>query len=107
GTTWTNLGLSLLGRTAISSVCFRNASLGFIAGDSGRIYRTSDGGNNWATEQIAAAKYTFHSVNFLNDRIGFATIDTEAVLASTDAGLSWAWLPIPTNHQEIVNRQFK
>src|SRR5581483_8193233 len=86
-------------------IYFYNSSLGFLTSSGGKIYRTSDGGNSWNMEQVVPALYSFNGIKFLNERIGFLTIDTEAVLSTTDGGVHWSWLPIPTNREEIYNRQ--
>ncbi|MFI5202429.1 MAG: YCF48-related protein, partial [Candidatus Kapaibacterium sp.] len=106
GATWVKLANVPILSTQ-PGIYFRNALLGFLTSDSGRLFRTSDGGNNWSVEQPAPIKYSFNSINFFNDNIGFLTLDTEAVMTTTDAGLTWAWLPIPTNREEIFARQIQ
>ncbi len=100
GASWTSLN-NIPTLQTIRNVYFRNASLGFLLCDNGKIFRTSDGGSTWTLEKLAADAHAFNSINFLNDRLGFLTLDSAAVLATTDAGLTWSWLLVPTNREEI------
>ena len=60
------------------------------ADTSGRIYRTTDGGNTWADAAISAA---MRGVHFVSPTVGYA-VGQDGVLKTTDGGTSWT--PIDT-----------
>lgn len=70
-------------------IFFVNASTGWVANGTGRIYKTTDSGFTWV-EQVDLDVY-FRSIGFANDSTGWAgTLSTEQVLfESTDGGATW------------------
>ena len=66
--------------------------------DEALIYRTSDGGLNWASVLDSSLQYIgggLEYIKFLNDKFGIASGYYYYVLFSTDAGNSWDTIPYP------------
>ena len=73
---------------------FLSSDTGWVVGESGRIYKTLDGGRTWL-DQSLAGDIKVYQVQFLDEQNGY--INTEAVIQRTaDGGESW----------EIVNTTF-
>ncbi|MBM2816986.1 MAG: Por secretion system C-terminal sorting protein [Ignavibacteria bacterium] len=72
-------------------VQFLNRNLGWVAGDSGRIYKTTDGGNNWKRQnsKINLWIYNFQFTDSLN---GNAIGQNGFVIRTTDGGENWKLL---------------
>ncbi len=77
--------------SSLSDVFFLNENLGWIAGSSGTLLRTTDGGQTWEepidTLPVIA---TMYSVYFVNENLGFAGGHDDLLLKSTDGGQSWS-----------------
>ena len=85
GATWENpLSMPFL----FNSVFFNNNKTGFICGDGGRIYKTTNGGKIW--KQMATPGYpqSLNSICFSDDRHGWAAMDG-TVLKTIDGGNNW------------------
>lgn len=72
----------------LRAVAFTDAHTGYIAGDSGALYKTSDGGESWISSS-AAGKTTLYGLNFVSATSGYAVGDKGTVLHTTDAGATW------------------
>jgi photosystem II stability/assembly factor-like uncharacterized protein len=73
----------------VNAVFFLNATTGWRAGDSGEIFKTSDGGQTWVRQNsdINAAIY---GIRFLDANTGWATGAYGAMLRTTDGGSTWS-----------------
>jgi photosystem II stability/assembly factor-like uncharacterized protein len=85
----------------LNSVCFVDSLYGWIAGDSGTILHTVNGGNTWITQDTHAA-YDVEDVFFLNRNLGWASTFnyTSApygtiMLKTTNGGATWVSQPYP------------
>ena len=77
---------------------FINTNTGWISGDSGRIYKTTNNGNNWDLSPSGINK-TIESMFFINERLGWATglemkpdstsYSGTIILKTTNGGNSW------------------
>jgi len=71
----------------INSINFINDNTGFIAGSSGRILKTTDGGLNWLYLNSNTI-FTINKIQFINNNTGFI-ITTNQFLKTTNFGLDW------------------
>ena len=81
-------------------VFFVNQNTGFIAGDSGNVLRTSNGGINWNVTNILSPAVSYKSVYFFDQNTGYIagriltidsiSADAEAeIIKTTNGGLNW------------------
>jgi photosystem II stability/assembly factor-like uncharacterized protein len=87
GVHWTRQTIDTL--AGITSVCFVNDTLGWIAIADGKVLRTKNKGYDW--ELIATGLGTIVShIQFINDNIGWASYARGNILLKTfDGGKSW------------------
>jgi hypothetical protein len=62
--------------------------LGWIVGEDGLIYRSSDGGESW-TQVLVNTNKNLDDVFFLNKNFGWIAGDDGTLLHSVNTGLSW------------------
>lgn len=73
---------------AYRSVFFTDYNTGFIAGYSGQILKTVDGGTTW-TNQVSGTMAHLFSLYFATSNIGYSVGNNGTILKTTDAGLNW------------------
>jgi len=79
-------------RANLTSVTFRNPNLGWAVSsvvgivEEGRVFRTSDGGQNW--EQVSVFDKDLYDVKFVTDDIGWV-VGFGIISKTTDGGISW------------------
>jgi photosystem II stability/assembly factor-like uncharacterized protein len=72
----------------LHSVFFINSQTGYIAGDSGLVLKTSDGGTVW-TPATPVTKQNLYCVTFSSIDTGYAFGDSLTVLKTTNGGSIW------------------
>jgi photosystem II stability/assembly factor-like uncharacterized protein len=80
----------------LRTLCFLDSLRGYVAGDSGLILYTSNGGDNW-TEQQSNTSGKIVEIFFLNDDMGWALAWSEGlsdffgtyILTTTNGGNDW------------------
>lgn len=77
-----------------NDVTFITESIGVAVGDSGTIYRTTDGGKTW-TKIITGTIKALKSVISIGENQLFATGEDGTILSSTNSGTTW--ISITTN----------
>lgn len=78
-----------------NTVFFTEKLIGYAAGNSGEIYKTTDGGNTW-NSQIVNSGITFNSIYFLDYHIGIAVGTSGTIYRTSDAGANWINISSPT-----------
>ena len=100
-------------RRNLNRVCFLDSVRGWVAGDSGTIFHTSDGGNSW-TAQNPGVPEDIQELFMLDNRYGWAIalrydIDSlwfgSVVLRTSDGGISWSHLLYRDEFFSAVNFQ--
>jgi photosystem II stability/assembly factor-like uncharacterized protein len=72
-----------------NTVQFVDESHGFITGEFGAVYRTTDGGATWLAENKIPGDFYPYSALFANATDGYLSGLTGAMLATKDAGKTW------------------
>jgi len=75
--------------TEIQRFVFRSATLGWAAGESGIVLKTTDGCASWQPIQTSATESEFYDIHFATDRDGWVVGNNDAILKTTDGGLTW------------------
>jgi photosystem II stability/assembly factor-like uncharacterized protein len=65
-----------------------DAKTGWVVGAFGAIYRTTDGGKTWQSQQAKTEDYLF-AVDFSSPTNGITVGKTGTILTTTDGGTSW------------------
>lgn len=83
---WTRLDKNFLDNEKINDIFFNDPQLGFIAADSGKILRTTDGGNSWEMTKISDSEadnlfFTDAASGWLSDR--------NSIFHTADSGKTW------------------
>lgn len=79
-----------------NDITFLNESIGIAVGDSGTIYRTSDGGKTWAKSTSGTLK-TLKSVISVGENQLFAAGEDGTLLGSINSGTTWTSIATNTN----------
>jgi len=74
-------------RKRFFSICFPSPKRGFITGQWGNIYHSSDAGETWLKQKINDG--TLFSIYFLDSTTGWTVGYDGAILATTDGGATW------------------
>jgi photosystem II stability/assembly factor-like uncharacterized protein len=72
----------------LAATFFLNQDTGWIAGTSGTLFRTTDGGTSW-TQQPSNARGGLNAMQFVNRDTGWAVGDSGVVLRTGNGGASW------------------
>ncbi|MBS1516958.1 MAG: T9SS type A sorting domain-containing protein [Bacteroidetes bacterium] len=86
-TGWINVSTS----TNFNSVFFKDPLRGWIAGDSGSVFTSYDGGLSWSGED-SKTKYKLNSIFFLDVNTGYAAGNHGTVIKTTNGGENWSLL---------------
>lgn len=86
GKTWTTLNPG----NSINSMSFVNAQVGYLGSYSGKILKTTDGGNSWqTTSQVAYSPSSIMAIQFISKDTGYAFRQWSDFLATYDGGVTW------------------
>jgi hypothetical protein len=88
GMTWFIQASGFSGYDDYKSVAFIDGRTGVVVGGSGKIYRTSDGGNSW-TSITSHSVTEYRDVAFVSTTTGYAVGRGGIISITTDAGLTW------------------
>lgn len=74
----------------LGSIFFPNDSIGYIGGQDGDLFKTTDGGNTWFCQGMLPTWNDVTELYFFNSDTGVAG-DEYTVYRTTDGGLTWTW----------------
>jgi photosystem II stability/assembly factor-like uncharacterized protein len=75
--------------TGIKSVYIVNASLGFITSATGKILRTTDGGNQWSVIHTTSPEIPLNDIYFFNANHGIVCGNNGLILKTGNGGDDW------------------
>ncbi|MBN8583617.1 MAG: T9SS type A sorting domain-containing protein [Ignavibacteria bacterium] len=85
GTNWNEISSGFT--DYLDDIVFVNPSTGFIASSGGKIYRTTNSGNNWIG--FTADNNGINCVDFINENTGFAGANWSHIAKTTNSGINW------------------
>jgi len=91
------------------SIYFNNINTGWICGDNGRLYKTTDSGENWFLVNVNL-NTSLNQISFANEITGYIAGNMGTILKTTNSGMNW-FNTINTNSVEdfhslkIVNNE--
>ncbi len=99
GETWNlNTGVPIMGE--FNKVCFVDQNTGFIVGDYGIIYKSTNGGISWFS-QTSNTDNNLKSISFQDLSNGIAVGDNGTILSTSNSGDTWT--PLTSNTTEHLN----
>jgi photosystem II stability/assembly factor-like uncharacterized protein len=75
-------------RLGLFGACLVSPSEGWVVGDLGRAYKTTDGGESWALQQVAGRR-PFFSASCVDSRTAWVSSTEGKIFATTDGGATW------------------
>lgn len=85
GANWDSVGRITGTNSWLSSIFFSSISTGWVCGDSGKVYKSVNGGVNWF-QQIVPITVGYGPSYFINDSIGWAVGSTGKIIHTTTGG---------------------
>jgi photosystem II stability/assembly factor-like uncharacterized protein len=82
---------------ALNTIQFKDISTGWVAGNYGKIYKTTNGGISWIPQSTGSAFSQYYSLAFVNNTVGWlvgATQDTALtgrIYRTNNGGTSWVY----------------
>ncbi len=96
---------SHLGYGNFKCVFFLNDTLGWVGSDSGKILRTTNGGESWTPTTTGLTSYQYvTAIQFLDSDTGYASCYGGEMLKSVDGGLTWQ--PAGPFDQQVLMQDF-
>jgi photosystem II stability/assembly factor-like uncharacterized protein len=91
GTSWDNITSNITGLNGtVRGLFFLNENTGWISNSTGKIYKTTDGGNSGGiVYDIGSTTTAIYSIKFVNANLGYAVTTAGRVLQSTNGGTNW------------------
>lgn len=85
---WTqvNIGTTIEFR----AIQFSSQNVGYIAADSGAVFKTTNGGMTWTRLTTTGVNTTLRAMSFVNDNVGVIVGDAGTILRTTDGGTTWS-----------------
>jgi photosystem II stability/assembly factor-like uncharacterized protein len=77
----------------LTGVSFVNVNTGFVAGNLGKVYKTTNGGQNWFSLNTNTTS-NLYDIYMLNASTGFICGSSNALYRTTDGGISWNMMNI-------------
>ncbi|WP_179353216.1 YCF48-related protein [Winogradskyella vidalii] len=87
GETWFALNLPNTSYPYPNNLYFIDSDNGFVFGNDGKFYKTTNGGYYWKQKNIGY--FDINSVFFINNSKGFVVGDSENLIVTLDGGESW------------------
>jgi photosystem II stability/assembly factor-like uncharacterized protein len=95
----------------LTKCLFVDSVYGWVAGDSGTIINTTNGGASWGVQNSGILNYNIDDVFFLNRRLGWALsndyfFNGTFMLKTTNGGLNWSMTNFPDTSVIVTNILF-
>ena len=75
--------------SSLNSICFTNSGIGFICGDSGKVFKTSTRGANWVLSNSGINFTKLNSISFADSVTGAIAGNNGQIYLTTNGGSSW------------------
>jgi photosystem II stability/assembly factor-like uncharacterized protein len=85
-------------------VCFAGRKHGWVVGEKGSIYASSDGGGKWRRQKSGVAA-SLYAVDFLDEKRGLAAGQDGTLLATVNGGRSWKAVKVEVK-EDLLDVEF-
>ncbi|MBI3189141.1 MAG: T9SS type A sorting domain-containing protein [Ignavibacteriales bacterium] len=75
---------------------FLNGSVGWVAGENGRMFKTTNGGVSWKEQSLPTNAFIY-SIHFISSTTGWACGEFGTIIKTTDGGSTWVSQVSSTN----------
>lgn len=90
---------------SVNSLDFITSSLGFLCGDGGRVYRSTNGGLNWTSSNSGIENVKLNSISFIDNLNGVVVGNNGKIFTTTDGGLNWN-NEIQVSNSDLLNVRY-
>jgi len=73
----------------LRSVCFISESDGFVCGDAGTVYKTTNGGLNWTSSASGITSVNLNSISFKDLQNGVVVGENGKIFTTQNGGATW------------------
>lgn len=73
----------------INSIFFVNNSTGYLCGDNGKIFKSTNGGDNWNLKTSGIGNIKLNSISFLDSQNGIVAGNNGKIYRTTNGGSVW------------------
>ncbi|MBK8552162.1 MAG: hypothetical protein IPL53_14305 [Ignavibacteria bacterium] len=89
GSTWDSIGLIPIPipNTIMYCIEFSSERIGFVGGESGLMYKTTDGGYNWSPQNSGSSTSYIRSIYMYNDSIAWASRGNGTIMHTITGGM--------------------
>jgi len=87
GNNWTRVLTASNFSLAWAKIFFNDVNTGFFASDSGRVFKTINGGGVWTVSSLTTA--AFRDIKFTDNNTGYIVGDNGVIFKTTNQGASW------------------
>jgi photosystem II stability/assembly factor-like uncharacterized protein len=77
------------GLSSVNGICFANSLTGYVCGNAGAVYKTTDGGLTWNLRNTGIANVKLNAISFQDDANGIAVGDNGSVYWTSTGAVSW------------------
>ncbi len=81
-------------------VTFVNTNVGYVSGDNGQVFKTTNGGFSWIRQNTGVSE-GLASIQFLNENVGYAASgffqDYATIVKTVNGGATWSKANLPSN----------
>ncbi|MBK9334395.1 MAG: hypothetical protein IPM96_18800 [Ignavibacteria bacterium] len=74
----------------LNSIDFIDANVGFVCGNSGKVYKTLNGGINWTLSNSGINTVNLSAIDFIDLNTGRVVGSSGSIFLTTNGGLSWS-----------------
>lgn len=106
GTTWTHQSIDSI---FLNTIMFLDSLHGWMGGEGGKVYGTTDGGAHWLRPDVApspAANMPIHRIKFFTPSIGYAVGGVSEMYGvawkTLDSGRSWTTVKVAENLFDVA-----
>lgn len=87
GATWIPLNVPVTNDERLDALFFTDANTGYVSGQQGKIYKTTNAGTSW--NMVFDSTAEIQDIFFIDANTGFAVGSKGTILKTTDAGNTW------------------
>ncbi len=87
-------------------ISFPTPQTGYISASCGQYLKSTNGGENWAFNDLSQTTEDLYTISFVSDDIGYATNDQNELFKTTNGGTDWIVIPPDGPYQSPVDLQF-